>query len=96
MSSDLITSTMKSEPGVPLVFSRTWGTPVSVAATRAVGGSTDGRLALGASVGVEVSATAGATADAAPATATLVRNLRRSTPDTGLLLAMMASPDVPA
>ena len=38
-----MTSTMKSEPGVPSAFTATLGVPVSAAATAADGRSADGR-----------------------------------------------------
>src|SRR5262249_24223931 len=84
MSSVLMTSTMKSDPGTPLSLSTSsLGVPVSAAATAADGRSADGRGA-GAPVGcvtspVAAPAACGATALAAPASATPVRNLRRST-----------------
>src|SRR5271168_2326990 len=74
MSSVLMTSTMKSEPGVPLSREGIAGVPVSAAATWAFGGSADGNrcCACGA-----VAASAGLTAPAAPVTAAAARNLRR-------------------
>src|SRR5271170_507256 len=72
MSSVLMTSIMKSEPGVPLSRDGITGAPVSAAATWAFGGRADGRRA-----GVAVAAAAGLAAPAAPATAAAARNLRR-------------------
>src|SRR5258707_1137528 len=77
MPSVLMTSTMKSEPGTPLMRElspASFGVAVSAAATCIEGGG-----ALGASTSVVDWAPArGATAVAAPAATTLVRNLRRS------------------
>src|SRR5262245_9215579 len=88
MSRVLITSTMKSEPATPpmrLVSIR--GVPVSAAICVAVGGNADGRPA-GADPAAGVAfATDGATA--APATATPVKNLRRSTFGPEILRAML-------
>src|SRR5262245_53728857 len=81
MSSVLITSTMKSEPGTPPIRGSSFGVPVSAAATCMLGGSAEGRRAGSASAevaGVAPFAT-GATVVAAPATATPARNLRRFT-----------------
>src|SRR6202451_362674 len=74
MSSVLITSTMKSEPGVPLSRDGRGAEPVSAAATWAFGGSADGSLCGGSAV---AAALAGLTAPLAPATAAAVRNRRR-------------------
>src|ERR1700740_3302844 len=74
MSSVLITSTMKSEPGVPLSRDGSGAAPVSAAATWALGGTADGGLCCGSA---PVAAWAGLTAPLAPATAAAVRNLRR-------------------
>src|SRR5580704_19178881 len=74
MSSVLITSTMKSEPGVPLSRDGKGAAPVSAAATWAFGGSADGSLGWGSAA---VAALAGLTAPLAPATAAAVRNFRR-------------------
>src|SRR5262245_39196289 len=76
MSSDLITSTMKSEPGMPAGFAEICGVPVSAAATAAEGRNADGRGAF--SMIGEVAALAPSEALAAPANATPARNLRRS------------------
>src|SRR5260221_5236360 len=80
ISSVLITSTMKSEPGVPPMrdVDNSFGVPLSAAATCAVGGSAEGRLGAALAEAV-VAACAGGTADAAPATATPATNLRRLT-----------------
>src|SRR5262245_21837497 len=80
MSSDLMTSTMKSDPSGRLVRASSFGVPVSAAARRAVGGSADGRggAAGGVCAGVAAAAPVGGAALAAPATATPARNLRRS------------------
>src|SRR5580700_5765657 len=74
MSSVLITSTMKSEPGVPLSRDGNGAAPVSAAATWAFGGSADGSLCCGSAA---VAALAEVTAPPAPATAAAVRNFRR-------------------
>src|SRR5271168_1444290 len=74
MSSVLMTSTMKSEPGVPLSRDGMTGVPVSAAATWAFGGNADGRCC---GVCGAVEAAADFTAPAAPVTAAAARNLRR-------------------
>src|SRR5882757_5911121 len=83
MSSVLMTSTMKSEPGLPpscpLI---SCGVPVSAAAILAVGGSAEGRGGGATGVSAEVAANVAALAPdgavtAAPATATPAKNLRR-------------------
>src|ERR1700719_2141477 len=74
MSRVFISSTMKSEPGVPLSRDGNGAAPVSVAATRAFGGSADGSFCWGSAAAAAV---AGLTAPLAPATAAAVRNLRR-------------------
>src|SRR6266851_9555114 len=82
ISSFLMTSTMKSDPGTPPTRGNSFGVAVSAAATCMVGGSADGRRATAAS-GVEAAVAALAAGDAAvaaaPATATPARNLRRLT-----------------
>src|SRR5713226_6400633 len=87
MSSFLMTSTMKSEPGTPPIRGNSFGVPVSAAATCIEGGSADGTRA-GAAVGVvavvAALATGAVTAVAAPATATPARNLRRLTSGRGI------------
>src|SRR5579863_4582924 len=92
MSSDLMTSTMKSEPGraCSVEYGGTFGTSVSTAATCSFGGSTEGTrggacpVALGA-------ASAGLTALPAPATAAAARNLRRSSFGVESFLLMLVS-----
>src|ERR1700676_4313134 len=64
MSSVLITSTMKSEPGVPLSRDGNGAAPVSAAATWAFGGSADGSLCCGSAA---VAALAGRTGPLAAA-----------------------------
>src|SRR5262245_52684011 len=96
MSSVLMTSTMKSEPGTPLIRDCSFGgVPVSAAATCMLGGSAEGRragAASGAIAGVAPFAT-GATVVAAPATATPARNLRRLTSGRGSFRLMDFSLD---
>src|SRR5258706_11676953 len=78
MSSVLITSTMKSDPGMPLTRASSRGVPVSASAALPDGGSAEGALgALGACATRSAERT-GAIAVAAPAATTPVRNLRRS------------------
>src|SRR5712692_8637238 len=82
ISSFLMTSTMKSEPGTPLTRDNSFGVAVSAAATCMVGGSADGRrgtAALETEACVAAVAAGDATVVAAPATATPARNLRRLT-----------------
>src|SRR3954463_8082708 len=79
MSSVLMTSTMKSEPGRPLTRASSRGLAVSAAAGFAEGGKAEGGpggcgFAPGASA-----AAAGAMAVAAPAAITPPRNCRRPT-----------------
>src|SRR5712691_53897 len=86
MSSVLMTSTMKSEPGTPPMRGNSLGVWVSAAATCIEGGSADGTRADAAPVavaGAAAFATGGVTAVAAPATATPARNLRRLTSGCG-------------
>src|SRR5438093_7409577 len=78
MSSVLITSTMKSEPGTPPTRGRSFGVEVSAAATAAVGGSAEGRGVAASAVGASAARATGVMAVAAPAATTPVRNLRRS------------------
>src|SRR5438477_4159953 len=84
MSSVLMTSTMKSDPGTPPIRGNSFGVAVSTVATCIFGGSAEGRRS-GASVAVPVApfATGGITAVAAPVTATLARNFRRLTSGRG-------------
>src|SRR5438445_11142682 len=82
MSSDLITSTMKSEPARPSVLGAS-GAPVAAAATRAEGRSADD-LAVVPAAGAEASVAARAISEdetvvAAPATTVALRNFRRLT-----------------
>src|SRR5262245_2353525 len=80
MSSVLMTSTMKSEPGRPPIRAVSFpGVPVSVAIVWNVGGSAEG--SRGATLVGAACAPFGGTvvAVAAPATATPARNLRRLT-----------------
>src|SRR3954466_9893343 len=94
MSNVLMTSTMKSEPATPpMRLLSVFGVPTSAAMLCALGGSADGSLLSTATVAL---AAFGARAPAVPATATPVRNLRRSTfaPDSfapGILRAMRRS-----
>src|SRR5215472_18117166 len=80
MSSVLMTSTMKSEPGTPPMreVDNSFGVPISAAATCAVGGSAEG-IRGAAPVEALVAALAGGTAVAPLATATPAKNLRRLT-----------------
>src|SRR5580704_11073073 len=89
MSRVLITSTMKSEPGVPLSRDGSGAAPVSAAATWAFGGSADGNLCGGSAV---VAALAGLTAPLAPATAAAVRNRRRLSFRLASFLGIVVSP----
>jgi hypothetical protein len=79
-----MTSTMKSEPATPPIRGKSFGVPVSAAATCIDGGSADGRGA-GAALDDVVApcAAGGLTAVAAPATATPAKNLRRLTSERG-------------
>src|SRR5262249_44435170 len=90
ISSVLMTSTMKSEPGTPPMRGSSFGVAVSATATCMVGGSAEGRRG-GAFVGalaVVAAIAAGATAVAAPVTAAAARNLRRLTSGRGYFRAM--------
>src|SRR5262252_4767008 len=83
MSSVLMTSTMKSEPGTPpILLVATVGVPVSAAAICIVGGSAEGARGAGSAA-----LAAGVTALVAPAATTPARNLRRSG-----LVSMRSSP----
>src|SRR5215831_17642874 len=93
MSRVLMTSTMKSEPGTPPMrdADNSFGVPVSAAATCIVGGNAEGRRGgalMDAFAVVAAFAAGGATAVAAPATATPARNLRRLTSGRGCFRAM--------
>src|SRR2546422_8097320 len=88
MSSVLMTSTMKSEPGTPLTRAISGGVAVSALATCAEGGSAEGaRGGLLSPVVAPAARAAGDIAVAAPAPTTPVRNLRRP----GSLRAMVSS-----
>src|SRR5687768_3237261 len=85
MFSDLMTSTMKSEPGRPSAgWGRGCGVPLVSAATTAA----DGRAAEGAGPAVAAAFAPFVAPAAAPATATPARNLRRSTFGPGFLVAI--------
>src|SRR2546425_212694 len=87
-----MTSTMKSDPGMPLTRASSRGVPVSACATCIEGGSAEGARGVGATTSAE--RTGGLTADAAvaaPAATTPVRNLRRSAFGPGSLRAMVFS-----
>src|SRR6266850_1497217 len=88
MSSVLITSTMKSDPGVPLTRASSRGVPVSASAALPEGGSAEGALGACATRSAE---RAGAIAVAAPAATTPVRNLRRSAFGPVCLFAIVSS-----
>src|SRR5262245_26514822 len=77
--SDRNTSTMKSDPGRPAAWVSAAGAADSAAATTADGRRADGRGKAGGTPTLVAARASGATAPAAPATATLVKNLRRST-----------------
>src|SRR5262245_20663715 len=93
MSSDLITSTMKSEPGTPPRRGSSFGVPASAAATRMVGASADGGRAS-AAFGEDDEGAAALTGDttvvAAPAVATPARNLRRLTAGRGCFRVLLS------
>jgi len=55
MSKDLITSTMKSEPGMPAPCPKSGGTPVSAKAPLAEGGKTEGLAGAAACAGLATS-----------------------------------------
>src|SRR6267143_1556116 len=79
MPSVLITSTMKSEPGMPLTRASSRGVPVSASAALPEGGSAEGALGACATRSAErAGALIADAAVAAPAATTPVRNLRRS------------------
>src|SRR5258706_10633282 len=88
MSSVLITSTMKSDPGMPLTRASSRGVPVSASAALPEGGSAEGALGACATTSAERT---GAIAVAAPAATTPVRNLRRSAFGPGSLRDMVSS-----
>src|ERR1700730_17607394 len=95
MSSDLMTSTMKSEPAGPWPRLGSCGVPPSAAATLAEGGSADGSRAgsigLGAGAAKDVAGDAPCAVTAAPATAAPDRNLRRLTLGSPCRLAIKTS-----
>src|SRR5712691_8253878 len=95
MSSVLITSTMKSDPGMPLTRASSRGVPVSASAALPEGGSAEGALgALGACATRSAERAGALIADAAvaaPAATTPVRNLRRSAFGPGSLRDMVSS-----
>src|SRR2546427_6453024 len=88
MPSVLMTSTMKSDPGMPLTRASSRGVPVSACATCIEGGSAEGTRGVGATTSAERT---GVIAVAAPAATTPVRNLRRSAFGPGSLRAMVFS-----
>src|SRR5712672_474925 len=95
MSSVLITSTMKSDPGMPLTRASSRGVPVSASAALPEGGSAEGALgALGAFATRSAERAGALIADAAvaaPAPTTPVRNLRRSAFGPVCLFAIVSS-----
>src|SRR5712692_11842090 len=78
MSSVLITSTIKSDPGMPFTRASSRGVPVSASAALPEGGSAEGALGTLGACATRSAERAGAIALAAPAATTPVRNLRRS------------------
>src|SRR5881296_1746567 len=88
MPSVLMTSTMKSDPGMPLTRASSRGVPVSACATCIEGGSAEGARGVGATTSAERT---GVIAVAAPAATTPVRNLRRSAFGPGSLRAIVFS-----
>src|SRR5262245_56878230 len=90
MSRVLMTSTMKSEPGTPPMRApaKSFGVPLSAAATCILGGNAEGGRGAALVVAV-VAACAGGTA---LATATPARNLRRLTCGRGCFRAMAFLP----
>jgi hypothetical protein len=76
MSSDLMTSTMKSDPGTPLMrdCASSAGISVSAMATFSEGGSAEGTSGAASSAAFAIG---GVSAVAAPAATAPVRNLRR-------------------
>src|SRR5262249_5752636 len=89
MSRDLMTSTMKSEPGTPPIRSSSFGGAVSATGTCMVCGSAEGRREPLEDASVAAAfATGGASAVVAPATAAPAKNLRRLTSGRGCFRAM--------
>src|SRR6266700_557282 len=77
--SDLITSTMKSELGLPARCGISFGTAVSLAICCTLGGTAAGSRFTSAAVGPGVAALATLVDAAAPATAAPASNVRRLT-----------------
>src|ERR1700680_720667 len=93
MPSDLMTSTMKSEPARPPSGESTFGSSVSAAICCAVGRSTDGILAAATGGGAALAASGvDATVVAAPAPATPARNFRRLTSGREFFRAILSLP----
>src|SRR5215510_13138003 len=86
--SDLITSTMKSELGLPARCGISFGTAVSLAICCTLGGTAAGSRFTSAAVVPGVAALATLVDAAAPATAAPARNLRRLTSGWDVLRAM--------
>src|SRR6267142_5682552 len=84
----LMTSTMKSDPGMPLTRASSRGVPVSASAAFPEGGRAEGARGACATTSAERT---GVIAVAAPAATTPVRNLRRSDFGPGSLRAMVFS-----
>src|SRR6266511_714194 len=89
MASVLMTSTMKSDPGMPFTRASSLGVPVSAWATCIEGGSADGTRGAGAVSAAR--ATGGVIAVAAPAATNPARNLRRAAFGPGSLRAIVFS-----
>src|SRR5258705_1197356 len=89
--SDLITSTMKSELGLPARCGISFGTAVSLAICCTLGGTAAGSRFESAAVVPGVAALATLVDAAAPATAAPARNLRRLTSGWERLRAMVSS-----
>jgi hypothetical protein len=95
MSSVLMTSTMKSEFGVPITGASADGAVVSAAATFADGGSADGFAGVDCAGAAAIALLSRSlTALAAPATATVPRNFRRLTAKRGDLSDIGISPNL--
>src|SRR6266545_2629073 len=90
MASVLMTSTMKSDPGMPLTRASSRGVPVSASAALPEGGSAEGARG-GLACATTSAERAGVIAVAAPAATTPVRNLRRSAFGPGSLRGMVFS-----
>src|SRR6476646_2646504 len=89
--SDLITSTMKSELGLPARCGISFGMAVSLAICCTLGGTAAGSRFTSAAVVPGVAALATLVDAAAPATAAPARNLRRLTSGWERLRAMVSS-----